>query len=231
MSRSHGAATLSHDEARAFYDRFGSRQDRQGFYEDVAIDQLCAHADFAAATAVLELGCGTGKLAKRLLERELPPGARYLGLDLSATMVALARARTQPFGERAAIRHADGAPTIDVAGASFDRFVCCYVLDLLSLADIRAVLGEAHRILEPGGFLCTASLTHGRSPASRAVSRAWSWVQARRPQLVGGCRPIRIEELLPAEDWSLQYSCTVSAFGVPSEVVIAKRRTEAPMYG
>ena len=224
MSRSAALRTLSREEARAFYDRFGSRQDRQGFYEDVAIDALCARGDFAGAGAVLELGCGTGKLAKRLLERELGPEARYLGLDLSTTMVALARARTQPFGDRAEIRHSEGAPAIEVADASFDRFVSCYVLDLLSLADIAALLREAHRILNPGGLLCTASLTRGSSPVTRVVSRAWAWIQARRPQLVGGCRPIRVAELLPAEAWSLESVQVVSAFGVPSEVVIAQRR-------
>ena len=32
--------TLGRAEARAFYDAFGSRQDRQAFYEDVALEGI-----------------------------------------------------------------------------------------------------------------------------------------------------------------------------------------------
>ena len=36
---------LSSDEARAFYDRFGARQDSQAFYEDPATRDLIVHAE------------------------------------------------------------------------------------------------------------------------------------------------------------------------------------------
>ncbi|MGE5248130.1 MAG: class I SAM-dependent methyltransferase, partial [Verrucomicrobiota bacterium] len=81
--------TLSHEEARAFYDRFGAKQDWQRFYEDRAIADLIAHASFGKAGAVLEFGSGTGRLAETLLARHLPPTARYLALDVSGTMVSL----------------------------------------------------------------------------------------------------------------------------------------------
>ena len=84
---------LDRGQVRAFYDRFGARQDAQAFYEDAALTELVLHADFEAAGRVYELGCGTGRFARRLLERHLPDGATYLGVDLSATMVELARGR------------------------------------------------------------------------------------------------------------------------------------------
>src|SRR5271157_2710967 len=37
------------DDARRYYDRFGWRQDTQGFYENPAIDDLVIHADFEHA--------------------------------------------------------------------------------------------------------------------------------------------------------------------------------------
>lgn len=224
MTATRAPRTLSYEEARRFYDRFGTKQDKQAFYEQSAIDRLCAHADFGSATAVLELGCGTGKLAERMLGHELGPEARYLGLDVSGTMVALARDRTVRFGARAEIRQTDGSPGIDVPSGSFDRFVSCYVLDLLSPGDIQAVFGEAARILPPGALLCTAGLTDGTTPVARLVSRSWAWLQARRPAWVGGCRPIAVRELLPRGVWRVEYAGVVSAFGVPSEVVIAARR-------
>ena len=44
------------DDARRFYDRFGSRQDTQGFYENPALDDLVKYADFEHARSVLEFG-------------------------------------------------------------------------------------------------------------------------------------------------------------------------------
>ena len=64
--------TLTSAQARAYYDGYGAKQDTQGWYEDKAMDELCAHAAFKEAGAVLEFGCGTGKLAHRLLDEELP---------------------------------------------------------------------------------------------------------------------------------------------------------------
>ena len=82
-------ATLSHAAARALYDRIGRWQDTQRFYEDYATADVIAHADLRHARSVFEFGVGTGRIAERLLRDELPATARYRGIDISATMVAL----------------------------------------------------------------------------------------------------------------------------------------------
>ena len=43
---------------------------------------------FAEGDVVLELGCGTGKLADKLLRAHLPPHASYIGVDISPAMLA-----------------------------------------------------------------------------------------------------------------------------------------------
>lgn len=218
---------LSRAQARAFYDRFGAKQDSQGFYEDPATRHLLAHADFGAAERVFEFGCGTGRFAAALLAEHLPATARYTGCDLSATMVGLARDRLRPFGERAAVLHTDGAPALPVADGSTDRFVSNYVVDLLPPAEIAALLREAHRALSASGRLCLASLTHGTTPLSRAVAWAWARAHRLRPSLVGGCRPIELLDFLPADDWEVTHRSVVVAFGVPSEVAVARPRPHA----
>ncbi len=55
------ARTLTRNEAQRYYDRFGSWQDRQGFYEDPALDLLMKLGKFSEATNVFEFGCGTGR--------------------------------------------------------------------------------------------------------------------------------------------------------------------------
>lgn len=215
--------TLSHAEARRAYDRIGRLQDTQAFYEDVATSLLLQHGDFSSAQSVFEFGCGTGRFAQRLLEDRLPPGARYSGVDLSPRMIGLAQARLRPWAPRAEVRLTAGGPPSDEPSASCDRFVSNYVFDLLAIAEIEAVLREAQRMLRPGDLLCTTGLSTGIGPASRAMARAWSWVQSRAPALVGGCRPVDVLPLLPAEGWEVRHHSKLVRFGVTSEVLVARR--------
>jgi SAM-dependent methyltransferase len=216
--------TLSRDEARRAYDRIGPLQDAQAFYEDRATRRLHEHGDFRSARAVFEFGCGTGRFAAGLLAEQLPPEARYRGVDLSPRMVELARARLAPWAARAEVRLSDGGPPSDEPAQAWDRFVSTYVFDLLPVPEIEAVLREARRMLRPGGMLCTAGLSTGVGPGSRAVAHAWSWLQARAPSLVGGCRPLDLLPLLPSVDWRVVHHSKLVAFGVTSEVLVARRR-------
>jgi len=216
--------TLSHDEARRFYDWLGARQDSQGFYEDAAIAELIDHADFAQARSVFEFGCGTGRLAERLLREILPPDCRYEAVDISSTMVGLARARLARWGERASVEQTSGAMTIAAPDASIDRFVICYVIDLLGEEDIRCLLAEAHRVLEPGGYLCTVALSSGSSLSAIIVGSVWRALFRLHPRLVGGCRAIAVRERLDDTEWSVHYANVITRFGMSSEVLIAARR-------
>ncbi len=215
--------TLSHDEARAFYDRLGSRQDSQAFYEDAATGIVLRHASLEVARSVLEFGCGTGRFAAHLMERYLAPDARYLGLDSSATMAELAAKRLGRFGGRATVRLTDGSTKLDVPDASVDRFVSNFVLDLLSNEDIDAVLAEARRVLAPGGLLGLVSLTHPFTPGSRLVMAGWRIAFALRPALVGGCRPIGLLERLEAAAWNVRHHERIARYGIPAEVLVAER--------
>lgn len=213
--------TLSRDEARAVYDRIGAWQDTQAFYEAPALNALVAHGGFEEAQDVFEVGCGTGRFAKCLLRRHCPPTARYEGVDISATMVQLARDRLAPFGDRAAVTQTDGALTFDRSADSQDRFVATYLLDLLSQDDARTLLAEAHRLLQRDGRLCLAGLTWGRGVLSGVVTRLWAGLYSLRPAWVGGCRPLRVQSFLEEERWRILYHTVVEAWGVPSEVLIA----------
>jgi len=224
-------AVLSREQARSVYDRIGARQDSQAFYEDPATEILVQHGRFGLARRVLELGCGTGRFALRVLSDYLPEDASYRALDLSPEMVRLARERLSRFGSRAEVVLTDGSPPVGEPSASRDRFVSNYVLDLLSEEDIAAVLGEASRILEPGGLLCLSGLTTGTRPFSRLVSRAWSRLHAWRPALVGGCRALELLAWLPSDRWEILHHAKLAPFGVASEVVIAERRRAAAQGG
>ncbi len=215
--------TLSHDEARRTYDRIGSLQDSQAFYEDRTTGQLLAHGQFETATSVFEFGCGTGRFAETLLRRLLPPDATYRGIDLSPAMVNLARVRLARFGVRAEVALSAGGPPVAEPDASRDRFVSNFVLDLLSEDDIAATLAEAHRLLRPGGLLCVASLSTGTTSLSRAVAGVWSAVHRVSPGIVGGCRPLDLGSFLSPSRWRLRHRAALAPYGIPSEAFVAER--------
>jgi SAM-dependent methyltransferase len=213
--------TISTNEARRFYDKFGAKQDRQGFYEDEALDLLIELGEFSEACSVFEIGCGTGRLAARLLSDHLPASAHYVGVDLSPTMVRLAGDRLAPFGDRCEVHASDGKFEISRFGGPFDRVVSTYVLDLLSLTDIQACLTGAHAAMVEGGRFCHAGLTRGTGPVSRATSALWTLVHRINPMLIGGCRPLTLADLMPESQWQLMHREVVVSATIPSEVVIS----------
>ncbi len=217
VSRSTGVA-LKSAQARAVYDRIGRVQDWQ-FYEDRAIAQLLAACALPTAQALFEFGCGTGRLAVQMLEL-LPPTAHYLGVDVSPVMVALASNRLAAWGDRAQARLVDGSMPLPAEGNSADRIVCTYVFDLLDDTDMEAALSEFERILTPEGLLCLVSLRPGITRFERSVSRLWTMAWRRAPQLLGGCRPIRLEDVL-GRRWTIRHQRVVHSWGLVSEVVVA----------
>ena len=128
-----------------------------------------------------------------------------------------------PFGGRAAVIQTGGGFSFDRPDASQDRVVATYVLDLLSDADIRTFLDDAHRLLAPGGRLCVAGLTEGGDPLSRLVARLWDALHALRPAWVGGCRPTTVRPRLASSRWRIVHHEVVTPWCIPSEVLVATR--------
>lgn len=216
---------LTPSEAQAYYDRFGKKQDSQGFYEDPAMDHLIAHSAFQDGQEVFEFGCGTGKFAARLLQTYLPASATYLGSDISPVMIGLATQRLAKYADRAKVLRSDGTISFPLPNHSVDRVISSYVLDLLSDSDIRIFFLEAQRTLRPGGRLCLASLTYGITFWSRIVSSLWTAVFRIRPSIVGGCRPVHLDAYVDREHWETDHREILTPFGVPSEVLVLISRT------
>ena len=213
---------MKSSEIQTFYDRFGKKQDSQSFYEDPALDDMLIHAHFADAKKVFEFGCGTGRFAARLLTEHLSSSATYLGCDLSSTMVGLAKERLAIYPERAQVLQSAEKVNFPLPNDSVDRVISTYVLDLLPETAVREFFREAQRVLNVGGKLCLTSLTEGTTLLSRIVSVGWNTIFHLHPALVGGCRPIHLEEYVDSHNWEVEYSNVTIAFGVPSEVLITR---------
>jgi SAM-dependent methyltransferase len=96
----------------------------------------------------LEIGCGEGRVARDLKAR----GHRVVAIDSSPTLLRYAK-EADPDSR---YELADAA-TLPFADGSFDQVVAYN--SLMDVADMPAAVGEAARVLEPGGQFCIC-VTH-----------------------------------------------------------------------
>lgn len=101
---------------------------------------------------ILDLGCGEGENARRLARA----GARLTGIDLSAEMVAHARAAeaSDPLGIAYDIGSFSDLSPYDEG--SFDA--CISTMALMDGPDIQGAMRAAHRVLRPGGWIAFSVL-------------------------------------------------------------------------
>jgi ubiquinone/menaquinone biosynthesis methyltransferase len=126
--------------------------------------QLVRTLPLAETVRALDLACGTGDLTLHLTRRF----ARgfVIGIDIDDTMLATARERLRRAG-RVNFRLVQADMTrLPFHSSRFDVVTGGYALR--NAPDLVRVLGEIHRVLEPGGF--GAVLEFRRSPKRRAAA-------------------------------------------------------------
>ena len=125
-------------EARGKHPRFETMM--REYLDAMAID---------SAQCVLDLGCGTGVVA-RTTARRPPFAGRVVGVDRSPHLVAAASrlAGEEGISERVAFRTGD-SHTLELRDMEFDAVVAHTLFS--HLEDPRSVLTEIVRVLQPGG--------------------------------------------------------------------------------
>jgi SAM-dependent methyltransferase len=156
---------------------------------------------------VLDLGCGPGSLAVRLLGRM--PAARVVAIDTDPLLLALGSAA---HGDRAGLRFADQDLRVPGwagrAGLSraADAAVSTTALHWLSAGELRAMYGELATVLRPGGLLLDGDHLledEAAAPGLARLADAISGRAARRPD--GG------QEKGAREDWKSWWEAATSA--------------------
>ena len=134
--------------------RVGTQYDAPDAYAERIEPRFAAIADALVAAAaprrsddVLELGAGTGLVTRRVAGRV----RSLVATDLSHVMLELARRSTRP-GRGLSFATVDYGAPLPFLGASFDLVLS----GLTYVQGSRAALGEAARVLRPGGRLAIA---------------------------------------------------------------------------
>jgi tRNA (cmo5U34)-methyltransferase len=164
------------EEIRARFDadveRFSNLETGQTATMDAPLMlELVAEAAAAStpgATSLLDIGCGAGNYALKLLTRL--PGMDVLLLDLSRPMLDRALARVTP-ATSGAVRAIQGdIREIELAPKSLDVITAAAVLHhLRGEEEWRAVFAKLHAALRPGGSLWIADLVCQETPAVQAL--------------------------------------------------------------
>jgi ubiquinone/menaquinone biosynthesis C-methylase UbiE len=138
---------------------------------------LFARYRLSGPLRILDLGCGTGEITRRLAD--LYPQAQIVGVDILDSNLAIARVANA----RERVRYETGdAFALDYADASFDLVVCRHMSQ--SVPDFHLVLDEIGRVLRRGGWLHLLSEDYAMlrmprplpapgAPAPRDPDRFW----------------------------------------------------------
>lgn len=112
-------------------------------------EQIISASAISESDDVLDLGCGTGALTRKIVGR----AGTTIGIDLSESMLGVAR-QVCP----AATFQQGSADDLPFEDSSFDTVVSAFMLMFLS--DPKKAVGEMQRVLRPGGRL-VASVWQG----------------------------------------------------------------------
>ena len=180
------ASSVNFDSAADFYDATRALSD------DVSrklSNAIIAELSGAGAERLLEVGIGTGRVARPLAER----GLRVTGVDISPRMLDRLRAQLGPNYPAPDLLLAD-ATALPFASESFGGVLVVHVLHLVS--SWKRAIEELRRALRPDGVLMIGgSSSVGQSPWDAGVAK-WEELMAKRKQL-GGTRRAKLSPHTP----------------------------------
>jgi SAM-dependent methyltransferase len=160
-------------------DRRGQRNEPSGLHRGRA--EAEARIDRSRRSAILELGCGSGRTLVPLAR----DGWRVVGVDTAPAMLARCRQRLARAGAAVAARaelHEGDFRTLAL-GRRFPLVICPFnaFMHLYTRPDIERFLAVVHKHLAPGGLFAFDVLNPDLGWLSRDPHRRWARTRFRHP--------------------------------------------------
>ena len=213
-------ARVSQRDAAALYDRLAGLYDIWGHLtESKARNRALEIANIKPGQHVLEIAVGTGLAFEHVVMEN--PNGRNVGIDISQGMLSKAERRLRKAGLSNYELSLGSALAIQEQANSFDVLLNNYMFDLLEEHKWTEVLTEFHRIIRPEGKLVLVNMTFGEKLGSRIYERLYRL----SPSLMGGCRGVRLSEVLQRNGFSVHLREYLQQLLFPSEVILASKRS------
>ncbi|CAE8605085.1 unnamed protein product [Polarella glacialis] len=202
-----------------------------------AIQNLQKRCGVGAEDSVLEHGFGAGRLAEVLVNEV---GVQhYDGLELSQAMLNITvRQADSETLRRLHVYHSE--EPLEFLQSShllrgrhgfqgYSRLFALNVLDALSADEAAATLAALHSRARPGARLCVSALAE--LAAERLGVRLYKAAWRMAPLLLGGRRPVALQQFVDAQQWEVEDSWLEDGtWWLPVEVLVL-RRLESDAFG
>jgi ubiquinone/menaquinone biosynthesis C-methylase UbiE len=167
---------------------------------------------------VLEVATGSGEMFRRLVKAN--PGGFNIGVDLSPNMASRTQRRVRRLfpGSRAHCQAVD-ARHLPFRDASFDAVMCCYLLELVSSADIERIVMEFRRILRHPGLLTLVQIGQNTT----FFNRLYRVAGAVAPAFWGRQVERSIPGVIESADFRIVRDQAVRQGYYPSRVLVARK--------
>ena len=155
---------------------------RWGMREVTFKRRLIEEAKILPGFRVLDLGCGTGTLT--ILVKQMHPEVKVIGMDGDPSILAIARAKAEQ--QKASIMFDEGlASQLPYRDAFFDIVLSSLVIHHLTTEDKQRALGEAYRVLRPGGKMLVVDFGAPHNSLAWAISLAMRRLERTEDNILG----------------------------------------------
>lgn len=131
------------EEVGGWYDSLVGQKGHY-YHDHVILPKVISFLKAWKASSVLDLACGQG-----VLERHIPKMVRYVGIDISPTLIRLAEGQKKQKGSRFIV--ADLTRPLTVTDKKFDA--AALILAAQDIDDLEKVFATGAECLQPGGRL------------------------------------------------------------------------------